>query len=171
MKSSKLPYYNTTISQEQTKAEMEKLLKDHGIKDIQWTTYKGQTELKFLHRIQIKGVEREIGFVFRPPIILIPRRQYDSKFNRYVKVNVPHDAMSYRLLWWYLKAKLEAVEYGLETVEKEFMSHILVSLPDGSQSTIGENFIGVIDSANALPAPSETEPKEKTIIIDTEKAK
>jgi hypothetical protein len=139
-----VPYYNTQISPEQTKANIEKLLREHGIRDTQWTTYHGQTSLKFIWKVTVKGVEKEIAFGFTPSIILIPRRQYSSRLNKYEKVQIPHEAMSYRLLWWYLKVKLEAVEYGLESVEKEFMSHILVALPNGRETTIGENLQNAI---------------------------
>jgi len=134
----KRPYDSTKVTPEQTKAEIEKLLKDYGIKDIQWTTYRGETELKFIWHITVRGAEKEITFAFKPPIILVPRRTWNTKLSRYEKVNVPHEAMAMRLLWHYLKAKLEAISWGLETIEKEFMSHIKIALPTGQETTLGE---------------------------------
>jgi hypothetical protein len=40
-------------------------------------------------------------------------------------------AAEMRLLHWYLKALLEAAQYGLMATEEIFFSHILFQLPDG----------------------------------------
>jgi hypothetical protein len=45
-------------------------------------------------------------------------------------------AQSMRLLFHWIKAKLEAVSFGLNSVEKEFLSDIITTLPDGSRMTI-----------------------------------
>ena len=45
-------------------------------------------------------------------------------------------AQSMRLLFHWIKAKLEAVSFGLNSVEKEFLSDIVTTLPDGSRMTI-----------------------------------
>jgi hypothetical protein len=160
-------YSNTKIAPETTKAEIEKLLKIHGIKDIQWTTYKGQTKLQFLHRVTVKGIEKEIAFGFIPPTILKSVRQYNLKLNRYEKINVNNEPQAFRLLFWYLKVKFEAIENGLETVEKEFMSHILLSLQDGTQSTVGEALEKAIENGNmerfALPQPQSDTNEQVTL--------
>lgn len=148
LKRKSIPYANTTISPEQTQADIKKLLEAHEIRDVQWTTYQGNTTLKFLFKIQIKGVQKEIMFAFKPPKIAVKKR-YGSSL-----VNTINDAVSYRLLFWYLKTKLEAVQFGLETVEQEFMSHIMVALPGGQDSTLGEK-LGEITELVRLPVFSE----------------
>jgi len=134
----KMPYESTKISPEETKGDIERLLKQFGIRDYQWTVYKGVTQLKFIYRIQIDGNEKEVAFLFKPPVMMAMKRTYNTKMNRYEKINVPLEAVSYRLLWHYLKTKLEAVTWGLESVEKEFMSHIIMLLPSGEETTMGE---------------------------------
>jgi len=145
------PYYDTEVTPEKSKLGIEQLLKTYGIKDLQWTTYQGQTELKFIYKLQIRGMEKEIAFGFRPPVILIPRRTWNQKNSRYEKVNVPHEAMAMRLLWHYLKTKLEAVSWGLESMEKEFLSHAIVALPTGQETTVGEQIEAVLQ---AVQSPS-----------------
>ena len=164
-----IPYSNTKIAPEQTKADIEKLLKEHGVKDIQWTTYQSKTTLQFIWRVTVKGVEREIAFCFAPPNIQVGRRLYNPHAYRTEKVQMLHEPAAYRILWWYLKAKLEAVQFGLETLEKEFMSHILVSLPDGSSVTFGERLdtaiqLGHVESTFALPEPKKQERNEVKVI-------
>jgi hypothetical protein len=59
------------------------------------------------------------------------------------------EATSYRLLWHYLKNKLEAVRWGLESMEKEFLSHAVVSLPNGSTTTVGERIQDVLETVRS----------------------
>lgn len=164
-----IPYANTKIAPEQTKAEIETMLKEHGIVDIQWTTYQGDTTLKFLFRVTIRGVEKEVMFAFKPPIISMKKKQYSRQNYRYETITTDNAPVSYRLLFWYLKSKLEAVQFGLETVEKEFMSHILVALPGGKETTLGESLTKVVEMVK-LPqlVNKETIPNAK--IIDVEES-
>ena len=136
MKAQKIPYSNTTIPPERTKADIEKMLQEHGITDIEWTTYQGKTDLKFIWKVTVKGVQKEIMFRFSPPEIPATKRVWTGSRTERVHVNLL--ATSYRLLWHYLKNKLEAVRWGLESMEKEFLSHAVQSLPDGTTTTVGE---------------------------------
>ena len=156
-----IPYSDTTIAPERTKADIEKLLKEHGITDIQWTTFQGQTTLRFLWQLTVKGVEKHIMFQFTPPIIPSTKRSWTGM--RYEKVNVNLEATAYRLLWHYLKNKLEAVRWGLESMEKEFLSHAVVALPDGKQTTVGEHIQEVL-SAVKSPALAYDQQNEGKII-------
>jgi hypothetical protein len=165
----KIPYSNTTISPERTKADIEKLLKEHGIIDIQWTSYQGQTTLKFLWKIMVKGVEKEIMFTFSPPIIPSTKRSWTGV--RYEKINVNLEATSYRLLWHYLKNKLEAVRWGLESMEKEFLSHAVVALPDGSVTTVGENIQAIYEVVRRPSLEFKREKKESDKVVDGELAR
>jgi hypothetical protein len=165
----RIPYSGTKISPEQTKGEIEKLLKEHGIQDIQWTTYHGETTLKFIYGLDFRGVHKEIMFSFTPQNIPKTVRQYNPKIFRTEKIKVNDEPVAYRLLWWYLKAKLEAVSYGLESVEKEFLSHILLSLPNGQQATIGEKIFETLTTIEEHLALPETKPPVDTSkVIDVE---
>jgi len=156
----KIPYSNTTIPPERTKGDIEKLLKEHGIQDIQWTTYKGKTVLKFLWKIHVQGVDKEIMFQFTPPIIASVKRSWTGV--RYEKVHVNLEATSYRLLWHYLKNKLEAVRWNLESMEKEFLSHAVVALPNGQEITVGEQIEKIYETVSS-PALG-CEKKESKIV-------
>ena len=153
------PYQNTTIDPEHSKADIEHILKLNGIKDVQWTTLDGKTELKFLWVVTAKGVERKIAFGFSPPDIIMKHRRQG-----YGTVSERDERVAFRMLFFYLKSKLEAVKYGLESLEQEFMSHILMSLPDGSSRKLGERLEeaivnGYVESTFALPAPRESQRK------------
>lgn len=167
MKSEKLriPYSRTTIPPERTKADIEKLLREHGIEDIQWTTYQGDTTLRFLWKLEVKGVYKEIMFQFTPPIIPATKRVWTGVKTE--KVQVQLVATAYRLLWHYLKNKLEAVRWGLESMEKEFLSHAIVALPNGKQVTVGERIQEVYEAVRS-PALTYQPQRDTEKIVEAE---
>ena len=144
-KQPRVPYEDTTIPPERTKADIETLLKKTGAKAAQWTEdYEfGQPPvLQFVMKLEVKGVARTIGFKMKPPAL--------AQTNRAGVTSVNHPA-SLRLMWWYLKAKLEAVSFGLESFEKEFLSSVLTNLPGGNVGTIGEVAVEMIaDPSNKI---------------------
>ena len=165
MKQVRIPYSGTTIPPERTKADIEKMLRDYSIHDIQWTTFEGQTNLKFLWKFTIKGVQKQVRFQFSPPPIPSTKRSWTGM--RYERVHVKLEATSYRLLWHYLKNKLEAVRWGLQSLEKEFLSQAVMSLPNGKTTTVGERIQEVYDAVSS-PAleykQTETEKREPKVI-------
>lgn len=159
-----IPYSHTTIAPERTKADIEKLLREHGISDIQWTTYQGKTTLKFIWKLTVKGIQKEIMFEFSPPQIPAIKKSWTG--NRYEKVHVNLEATSYRLLWHYLKNKLEAVRWGLESMEREFLSHVVVALPNGQVTTVGNRIEEVYE---AVRSPAlEHKPLSDSKIVDVQ---
>jgi hypothetical protein len=165
-KEPRIPYSDTTIPKERSKADIELLLTNHGIKDVQWTTYHGETSLRFIWHLTVKGVEKEIMFQFTPPMIETKKRVWNQTDQRTIKATVQLENTAYRLLWHYLKNKLEAVRWGMETLEKEFLSHAVVSLPTGEVTTIGENITTVFETVRspALTYQSEQKKEEKVVL-------
>ena len=156
----KIPYFNTTIPPERTKADIEKLLKEHNVEDIQWTTYQNTTTLRFIWKINVKGVYKEILFQFSPPIIPATKRVWTGTKTERVQVQLV--ATAYRLLWHYLKNKLEAVRWGLESMEKEFLSHAVVALPNGKEVMVGDQINAVYEMVRS-PALVYKPPEGKIV--------
>jgi hypothetical protein len=80
-----------------------------------------------------------------------------TKGRGYDKKTMPNLNASMRLLFWYVKTKSEAIEYGLEDFVEAFMPRILVSLPDGSTATMAEALKDkpqIISKVFALPSES-----------------
>jgi hypothetical protein len=164
-KPARIRYSDTTIPPERTKADIEKMLRENGIHDIQWTTYQGKTNLKFLWHLTIKGVEKDVMFEFKPPTIPSTKRQWTGM--RYEKVHVNLEATAYRLLWHYLKNKLEAVRWGLETMEREFLSHAVVALPGGSTTTVGDQIQDVLETVRSPALTYQPDDDRKIVDITT----
>lgn len=172
----KKPFYkSTTISPERSKADIDKMLKDFDIDTRAWITKDGEDVLIFEWKVDVNGVLKNIAFELRPPEIRQERRVWNQRLGRSEKVNVRNEAVAYRLLFNYIKNKLEAIRVGMVTVENEFMAHIKFSLRDGTSTTLGQNFVQLMSGnklQNALeyqdqrPAPRDVT-NEKVIDVDT----
>ncbi len=172
-KEEKQTYYkSTTISPERTKADIDKMLKDFGIANRAWITKDGEDLLIFEWMLDIEGVQKRITFEIKPPDIRQQKRVWNQKASRTEKVNVRNDAIAYRLLFNYIKNKLEAIRVGMVTVENEFMAHIKLSLKDGSSTTLGQNFVQLMAGnhlQNALEYRERQPPRNVTnepVVID-----
>jgi hypothetical protein len=133
------PYMDTTVPYERTKAEIEILLKSHGIKNIRWTTLEGQDDtLEFIIEAQVQGVKKQIGVAVKPPHIVVKKKLHGKL------IDTENINQKYRLLFHWIKSKIEAVVWDLSTIEKEFLSEVMMKLPNGQQSTVGDVVVNLM---------------------------
>ncbi len=123
---------DTSVSVEKSRAEIEKLLRQHGATGFMsgWTDDIAHTAF------EMKG--RRIRFVLRLP------RPSDKQFTQTKRGIRARDISnrlweqacrsSWRALLLVIKAKLEAVQAGISVFDDEFLAHIV--MPDGR--TVGE---------------------------------
>ena len=150
------PYQDTEVPYERTKAEIEFLLKSYGVKGIRWTALEGQEDLlEFVIEAEVAGVRKQLGIAARPPHIYIKKKLHGQI------VNTENINQEYRLLFHWLKSKIEAVVWALSTVEKEFLSEVRIKPPDGRSSTIGEVVIDLIGKDSMQSLPFYGEPKNE----------
>lgn len=134
----RLPYKTTTITKGKTYGDVIGLLETHGIKDYQFTRFQGSDQLAFPLTIQRKGIDQR--FVVK---LTVPRLMYLRSVGRGRKEKrlTYLENVSWRIFWWHLKSKLEAIEFGISDEVKEFMYNIHYSLPDGSEKSLGETLL------------------------------
>lgn len=157
------PYEKTTADPERTEMQINKLLSQYGISKYQWTKdlKMGQVALTFEVEAEIQGVKKILNIRIVPPTFAKERRSWNALKGKNEKIYAPNWAQSYRLLFHWLKAKIEAIAYGLTTVEQEFLAQVVTTLPSGEQATIGEILLdrGVLASGKfALEDKSEQRP-------------
>ena len=140
LKMTKPPYADTEVDAEKTQQQITQLLRKYGVSQVNWQIDYDmeQVQLDFIieYLKQEDQTAHKIAVRVRPPMFAAKRRTWDSKSGRYRKEELANWAQSMRLLFYWIKAKLEAVSFGLNSVEKEFLSDIVTTLPDGSKMTV-----------------------------------
>ena len=147
IKPKKAPYSGTQKDSDSTIADINRMLRSYGIANFQWTTLweTNMVELKFSVSTE-KG--KSLTIKVMPPVLLVSRRIFDPKMNRTFKREIPDWPRSLRLMFWWMKAKIEAIAYGLREVEEEFLSDIVVHLPSGEEITVGKAIRPVLVSGS-----------------------
>lgn len=160
------PYADTDVPYEKTKAQIELILKSYGIKGLRWTSMEGEDDvLEFIVVADIHGVKKQIGIAVKPPHIYIKKRSPGRGI-----VNTENINQEYRLLFYWIKSKIEAVMWGLSTIEKEFLSEVTMKLPDGRTTSVGEIVMNLVSENRLQSLPfidqQKTTPKAKENVID-----
>jgi len=158
----RLPYKTTTIAKGKTYGDIIGLLEQHGIQDYQWTRLQGTDQLAFPLKVKRKDMEQR--FLVK---LTVPRLMYPKSHGR--GRNAPKtitylENVSWRIFWWHLKSKLEAIEFGISDEVKEFMYNIHYALPDGSEVSLGE---ALIENADQLAKLSALEDK-RTVEVEAD---
>jgi hypothetical protein len=163
------PYKSTKIDPDRTRVDIDKLLRKYGVKKIIWASdyESNDVQLAFEVEAEIQGIRKGFTVKVRPPLILKRVRVYNRKLMKSEHIQVPNWPQSMRILYWYLKSKIESVAFGLVSIEKEFLSQIMISLPEGN-STVGEALEPVMlrDKLSTIPALEHVKKVEKGKIID-----
>lgn len=153
----RLPYKSTTIIRGKTFGEIIGLLESHGISDYQWTKYQGTDQLAFPLKINRDDVEQSFMVKLTVPKLYYPKRV--GRGRSAPKTMTYLENVSWRIFWWHLKSKLEAIEYGISDEVQEFMYHINYALPDGTEVNLGRALIENVENLNKLTALPEPERK------------
>jgi len=114
----KLSYYRTSVPIYKSQNEIRTILQKFGLKGIRFTEY---NKIGIIEFILEKG-EKELAFRF--------------KFN--FPENESYQRQVYRGLYHYLKNRFMAVEFGITTIEEEFLQELILKLPDGTNTTVKE---------------------------------
>ncbi len=142
------PYQNTSVDFQKSQQQITRLLEAYGCEGVQWTTVfkPPQVEVKFVLETEINGSRKKLAIKMKPPVFAKRLRsgQHVANLNQ-----------SLRLLFWYLKTKLEAISFGLVSVEHEFLSDIVYLLPDGTEKTISEVLVKELGSSDMPKLTSE----------------
>jgi len=126
-----MPYHDTKVSVQRSRAEILRLLEKYGITTHLWGNIDGKEAIQFQINTIVQGVQ--IKKMVRIDIPDIKARKWNR--GRYEIVSVPK-AQVLRFICYNLKSILEACQYGIFRLEHLLMSYILTQLPDGSLKQI-----------------------------------
>jgi len=111
-----LPYRGTKVSVRDTISNIKELLHKYGLIGHQITEYGKTFRLVFA----LEKDNKKFAFQFELT------RPDEDKFDR----------QKFRAFYWHLKSRLEAVDFGLFTLQEIFMPEMLIQLPNGDVRTI-----------------------------------
>ena len=107
------PYQDTTVSVAKTQQDLINLLEKRGVHATRWTTYPDLVRFEFQPNKQ--------GVAYR--IEMKVERGYTARQFEQVR------RATFRIVYWYVKSKLEAIDAGLADMEREFLSYMITG-PD-----------------------------------------
>ena len=116
-----LPYYGTKILIRGTIEKIKELLTKYNLLGTQITEYGKTFKLVFA----LEKDDKKLAFQFT---LTIP----DNK--RFAR-------QKFRAFYWHLKSRLEAVDFGLFTLQEIFMPELLIQLPNGEVGTIKDSLL------------------------------
>ena len=116
-------YKHTSVNWGKSQAQITKLLEQQGIQDIRFTFLQTQNSLicEFNYPTQIENKDVNVGVRI---VLPIPKEDEQAK-------NQIH-----RALFYYLKTKFEALNFGLVEFIQEFMPHLVVFDKHGVSRTM-----------------------------------
>lgn len=124
----KKAYRTTSVYWGKTQAEIMTMLGQVGIDQIRFTSMPDRFVLEFMAQIDNKSIPRAVRI-----IIPLKTKKEDNPEKRNRELNIIH-----RILLNHLKAKFVAIGNGLTEFEQEFMSHLVITDPNGQSATMGE---------------------------------
>jgi len=179
----KMPYASTNVPWTKTKGDCEGILfnlRSKGILKIHGWVTEGEADddVDTLYmELEIPVGEdqlRTINLKFEPTMIYTEHWKGAKKRGDKRMITRVHKNTSWRLFFWHFKSKMEAVQYGLVTLENEFMSNIMHYLKDESGKITGEVTFGealkmmLLEDKVGLLLEDKSEPQIKAKVIEAE---
>lgn len=125
-------YSDTTVSPGRSKEQIEGLLLKVDATGFRWSTQLASSSGPGYERLEAALDWNEKQIAFRLEVDYEDERQKRQRL---------------RALYWYLKAKIEAIQFGLVDLEREFLPYLITS----SGKTVYEELGGT--GMKLLPAP------------------
>lgn len=130
------PYHGTNVNVEKSKMQIRQILIKYGVIQQRWTEDLESNAVIF--EFFIKGEDRTYLVRLMPKPFMEAHKIWDPRTGKSRMIEVPNWARSYRMLYAYVKAKVEAIAYGMHTIEEEFMPDIIVRTDEGQEITLAD---------------------------------
>lgn len=147
------PYSGSTVPPSATRMKIETMLYEAGAEAVRWTsTQAGDATVEFVMETELSGVRKKFLCRVKSPTIM--RTEGRGRHQVHTRDNVGE----MRMLLWYLKALIEAAQYGMMKVEEVLFSHIVHNLPGGGTATAAEAAGEILTRGKALPGFDTAQP-------------
>lgn len=140
-----MPYEQTLVPVEKSQQEIKGILAQMDVEATRFTSFPAYTVLEFLRRTA-SGERLSYRITIQPKIDQVgaPVKAWDRA-----------ERQVWRVAYWWLKARFEAIQFGLVEFEQEFLPYMLMEDRDGRSRTTAELLWERL--ANRLP-PSPEDP-------------
>lgn len=118
-------YKQTTVHWAKSQGQIAALLEKNGVQDIRFTFLQSKNELICEFNYPSELDNKPVSYGIR---IVIPIESSDDKLKNQI----------HRALFYYLKSKFEALNFGLVEFVKEFMPHLVITDKSGNTKAMHE---------------------------------
>lgn len=129
------PYQDTAVDSYKSQGDLDRLMSRYGVEATRWSTYPGLIRFEFqLNRL---------GYRIDVPV---PAGRTDRESEQLRRERA-------RVMFYYVKAKMNAVETGVGDIAREFLPYMIT----GTGRVLGDEVIGAMESgARVLPLGAES---------------
>lgn len=164
----KQPYKGTAMSVERSKGQITELLRSYGAEGVAWMDnfQTGQVNLRF---VVSRTDGRQTAYSITPAAFKEKHPTYNAVKGRTEIVEAPNWPRAMRLLYAWLKTKLESIAFGLTEVEEEFLAQMVVRDAQGQEATAGELVLNALEVGGgrlALNPPIAGKPRTGVVDAD-----
>ena len=121
-------YLKTKVHYIRTQEAISELLEKRNITEIRFTQNTKQVMLEFNYPLRQGQQTFKLGVRF---MLELPEAENEKERHQYRN-------QYYRALYYILKSKFEAVEFGIREFAQEFLGDLVYHLPNGKTATIAE---------------------------------
>ena len=123
-----MPYEDSKVPIEKSQRDIKSLLARFDVQATRFTSFPAYTMLEF-----VRGVETGSRVTYR--ITIQPKL---DKVGASVTMWDRAERQVWRVVYWWLKAKIEAIEFGLVEFEQDFLPYMLLADSDGQSRSVAE---------------------------------
>ncbi len=138
----KQAYEETNVPVTRSKEQIEKLLKRFQVEAVRFTSYPAYATLEF-----VRHPAKDHYIPYR--VTVKPKVNYTR--NAAAELDRA-ERQVWRVVYWWLKSKLEAIEFGLVEFEQEMLPYMLLHASDGRSETAATLFFERLAGQTALPS-------------------
>ena len=135
-----MPYEATPVGVVKTKEQIERLLRGQQVVAIRFTSFPAYALLEFTRKVESGGL-----IPYR--VQLVPR---SSSGNSAAGVDRA-ERQVWRVCYWWLKAKFEAIDFGLVEFEQVMLPYMLVQGAEGKAEPMAKVFFAHLAGKLAPP--------------------
>lgn len=161
-----LPCKGSKLTKDDTIGDIIGLLRKRGIK--KYAMDDEEETIGFEYKVKLPDMEQPMSLFVK---LTVPHLKRYARVNpRNTSRNSPTELVyleneSWRILWWYLKNKLDAIRFGIVDDLPEFMGNVYYKLPDGREVNLAD---AIIANADSIAKTAQLTDESKKPVVDAE---